>query len=97
MKLTETQKCLLISGDIDALTMYLLMEKKKEYKKEHFKMHPDLFTNDECELNFRFKKEDLLVVCEALRIPESNSCRNGTKFSGIEGSLINYITLRDYL
>jgi len=87
MPLSELQQCLLISGDLDALALSMMMQDKKDFNKGHFKLHPDLFTAEECVLLFRFRKDDLLVICDALRIPTINTCRNGTKFTGIEGTL----------
>jgi hypothetical protein len=85
MKLSEIQKYLLLTGEREAVVMSVAMKTKKRFKKQPFKLHPDQFTNDECLLLFRFDKQDLFVLCNALGIPPMNTCRTGTKFTGIEG------------
>lgn len=85
MKLSQAQLCLLIAGETETLGLTMLMKRRKKYKKEFFKLHPELFTSAECQLLFRFDKSDMFDLCEALKIPNSNTCQKGTKFSGIEG------------
>lgn len=42
----------------------------------------------ECKSNFRFEKQDISILGDALQIPEFFTCYQGTKCSGIEGLCI---------
>lgn len=94
MKFSRVQKYLLLEGDIESAILFRVM-RKKVFNRQHFKLHPDLFTDDECKLMFRFKKQDLFLLCEALELPKVNRTQMGNKFRGIEG-MQSYILLLFY-
>ena len=48
----------------------------------------DEFCDDECQSDFRFLKNDVYLLCEALRIPEKLSCYNRISVGGIEALCI---------
>ena len=48
----------------------------------------DKLSDDECQEEFRFFKNDIYVLRELLAIPEEIVCYNGTKVNGIEGLCI---------
>ena len=48
----------------------------------------DSLSNCECEEEFRFSKNDIFLLYDALNIPEDIICYNGTKINGIEGLCI---------
>lgn len=45
----------------------------------------DSITDDECKTEFRVGKSELNLLAEALGIPDSFVCSNGTKATGLEG------------
>ncbi len=49
------------------------------------------YTDEECLLNFRFQKVDVLHLVTALRLPNRFLCKNGTIASSLEGL---YVVLR---
>lgn len=48
----------------------------------------DDFDPSRCEAMFRIKKDDIPIVADSLRVPETFKCRQGTVCSGIEGLCI---------
>ena len=77
-------------GSIDDDEFILLYEenfsKNPEFPYEEYKLF-DLDTMDdtECKAEFRFKKAEILRLAEALDIPETFLCHQGTTAAGIEG------------
>ena len=53
------------------------------WKDDRFSL--DNMENDECIPEFRFEKEDLLLLHDVLQIPDPITCYNETVVSGIEG------------
>ncbi len=60
MELSDGQKLLLVYSETEALALTLLKAKvKKNFNKSLYKIHPDLFSEEECQLLFRFEKNHI--------------------------------------
>ena len=80
-------------GFIDEETCLLLYDINKSknidlpyWNYERFDL--DLMTDEECRTDFRFWKNDVYVLCEALQIPPEFICYNGLKVSGLEAMCV---------
>ena len=56
--------------------------------KEYGKFDLDNMEDVECKAEFRFHKEDILVLAEVLGLPETFTCSQGSVTNGIEGLCI---------
>ena len=50
---------------------------------EHFDLEE--LDESECLAEFRFRKRDIPILAEVMRLPDSNTCEQGTVCDGIEG------------
>ena len=78
---------------IDAETFVMLYDINKsknfDYPYETYDSFDlDNVSDDECRSEFRFYKNDIFLLAEALNIPEVLTCYNGSKVGGIEGLCI---------
>ena len=85
-------------GDSDLEDMFLLSELERQAEKHHLedirrerhhvRLNLDTLTPDQCKTLFRFEKDDICVLCRALRIPDELVASNRTRCTGIEGFCI---------
>lgn len=74
-----------LENDDDLL---LLSSLKEEKVLAYQKLDIDNLINDQCRTMFRFEREDINILSNALRLPEKNICTNRTVTSGVEGLCI---------
>ena len=82
------------AGDIDDEELLLLMPNNRRnlhcclpyYRYDRFNIFQ--MGEDECEVEFRFKKDDIFRLAAALRIPETIKCQNGVIVDTVEGLCI---------
>jgi len=74
----------------DFLAIYDCVNKKNPCipYSDYGRFHLDRITDDECKTEFRFGKPEISLLAESMDIPESFTCSNGTKATGIEGLCI---------
>lgn len=73
----------------DAVLLEVLDHNNIEYRAELYgKFNLDVLSENECKLNFRFEKNDILRLVEALRIPNEFITDSQHKVSGQEGLCI---------
>ena len=71
-----------LENDDDLL---LLSSLKEEKVLAYQKLDIDNLTNDQCHTMFRFEREDINILSNALRLPETIICNNRRVVSGVEG------------
>jgi hypothetical protein len=74
-----------LENDDDLL---LLSSLKEEKVLAYQKLDIDNLTNDQCRTMFRFEREDINILSNALRLPETIICNNRRVVSGVEGLCI---------
>ena len=94
--LREVRECLLLGYDLNLLNdeefmlFYDLNSSKNPdfpyWRYERFDLEE--LTDDECKAEFRFYKNDIYVLKEALQVPEQITCYNRLVVSGIEALCI---------
>ena len=76
----------LIDDDEFILLYDANMSKNPEFPYEEYgRFDLDEMDDTECKAEFRFRKTDIPLLAEALRIPEKFTCSQGTTSDGIEG------------
>ena len=79
-----------VFDDIEFLLLYEASNKKNPalpyWKYDHFDI--TRLTDEECKADFRFGIAELPLLAQALKIPESFVCKNGTVAGGMEGLCI---------
>ena len=96
MNYRETRELLTISyalGDISDEEFLILNEaftsNNLEFPyKNYLKFQLDTMDVAECVADFRFQKEDILILAAALQVPNVFSCQQGTVCGGVEGLCI---------
>ena len=68
--------------------MLLLSSYREEKAPQLEKLDIDKLTNEQCRTMFRFDKDDITILAQALRIPDKITCPNRTTATGIEGLCI---------
>lgn len=82
--------CGAVTGDDELIFMAALETEMKQTQSMTYlkNFNIDNLSDDECETFFRFKKDDIPMLKDALNIPHKVVCENGTTCSGIEGLCI---------
>ena len=75
-----------IENDEDLLL--LSFSRKEESAISYQRLDIEKLTNDQCRTMFRFDRDDIKILCHALKIPEKIICENRTTATNIEGLCI---------
>ena len=94
--LREVRECLLLAHAQNVLDdeEFVLLYDMNSSKNPDFpywnyeKFNLEFMTDDECKAEFRFYKNDVYVLKEALQVPETTVCQNGLLVDGLEATCI---------
>ena len=92
----NTLCCAFEENALEAEEFVLLYDAFKPANKEYsYDIYEDFdldkYNDDECENNFRFKKDHIFELREAFEIPEEIACYNGVKIDEIEAFCIDFV------
>lgn len=83
-------KISIIDGDDFGLLLAAEEIRRNKFR-ARFQFSLNTFESTRCRAEFRFEKEDIIRLCQALEIPEEMTTSSGLKFTGIEGLLSSFI------